>query len=303
MASFSKPRSSRYEIRSISLPSRSHPTTLRIEEELNKLKISEASSTTTNAEKICSRLLGLNEVNKCLDEALKLPFTQKALSLDQHERWIDESLDASVRLLDVCSTARDFTSQIKERVIDLEFAIRRKKGDSRIQVCTAKYFSFRKEMNKGAKKLIKDVKQIDNKISSLPLLDQQLEDDHHVTAGIRVLKEVSSISVSIYNSLLLFFSPRISKPKSKSWSKLLDKGRVACEEQKGNGNELQSVDVALSNIWQSGGSSDQVGENMKMAQNGLQELEARIESIENGLECLFKGLIKARASLLNIVSL
>ncbi|KAG5530106.1 hypothetical protein RHGRI_030467 [Rhododendron griersonianum] len=303
MASFSKPRSSRYEIRSISLPSRSHPTTLRIEEELNKLKISEASSTTTKAEKICSGLLGLNEVYKCLDEVLKLPLTQKALSLDQHERWIDESLDASVRLLDVCSTARDFTSQIKERVIDLESAIRRKKGDSRIQICTAEYFSFRKEMNKGVKKLIKDVKQIDSKISSLPLLDQQLEDDHHVTAVIRVQKEVSWISMSVYNSLLLFFSPRISKPKSKNWSKLLDKGRVACEEQKGNGNELQRVDVALSNIWQCGGSSDQVGENMKMAQNGLEELEASIESIENGLECLFKGLIKARASLLNIVSL
>ncbi|XP_058192248.1 uncharacterized protein LOC131309664 [Rhododendron vialii] len=154
-------------------------------------------------------------------------------------------------------------------------------------------------MNKGAKKLIKDVKLIDDKIASLPLLDQQLEDDHHVTAVIRVLKEVSSISVFVYNSLLLFFSPRISKPKSKSWSKLLDKSRVACEEQKGKGNELQRVDVGLSNIWQCGGSSE-VGENLKMAQNGLEELEASIESIENGLERLFKGLIKARASLLNI---
>lgn len=294
MASFSKPKS-RYEIRSISLPSRSHPTTLRIEEELNKLK---ASSTATNAEKISSDLSGLNEVYKCLDELLKLPRTQKFLSLDQHERLIDESLDSSVRLLDVCSTTRDLTSQMKECVVDLESAIRRKKEDSRIQISVAKYFSFRKEMNKIAKKLIKNLKQIDSKIASLPMLDQ-LDQDHKVTAVIRVLKEVSSISVSFYNSLLSFFSPRISKPKSKSWSKLLDKGRVACEEQKGNGNELQRVDVALNNIWQCGGSS----ENMRMAQNGLEQLEASIESIENGLECLFKGLIKARASLLNIVSL
>ncbi|KAE9450250.1 hypothetical protein C3L33_17845, partial [Rhododendron williamsianum] len=204
---------------------------LRIEEELNKLKISEASSTTTNAEKICSGLLSLNEVYKCLDEHCK-------------------------------------GFHIADKGADLESAIRRKKGDSRIQISTAKYVSFRKEMNKGAKKLIKDVKQIDNKIASLPLLDQ-LEDDHHVTTVIRV---------------------PLASP-------------VACEEQKGNGNELQRVDVALSNIWQCGGSSDQVGENMKMAQNGLEELEASIESIENGLECLFKGLIKARASLLNIVSL
>lgn len=300
MASFSKPKS-RYEIRSISLPSRSHPTTVRIEEELNKLKISEASSTTTTAEKIYNGLLGLNEVYKCLDDVLNLPLTQKALSLDQHERLIDESLDTSVKLLDVCSITRDFASQIKEQVKDLESTIRRKKGDSRIQINIAKYFHLRKDIKKGAKKLRTNVKQIDNKIASLPLLDQ-LNNDHHVTAVIRVLKEVSSISVSIYNSLLLFFTVPISQPKSKSWSKLLDKGRVACEEQKENGNELQGVDVALHNIWKCGGSSEVVG-NLKVAQNGLEQLEARIESIENGLECLFKGLIKARASLLNIVSL
>ncbi|KAH7850479.1 hypothetical protein Vadar_033644 [Vaccinium darrowii] len=300
MASFSKPKS-RYEIRSISLPSRSHPATVRIEEELIKLKISEASSTTTMAEKIYNGLLGLNKVYKCLDDVLHLPLTQKALSLNQHERLIDESLDTSVRLLDVCSITRDFASQIKEQVKDLESAIRRKKGDSRIQISTAKYFRLRKDIKKGAKKLRTNVKQIDNKIASLPLLDQ-LDNDHHVAAVIRVLKEVSSISVSVYNSLLLFFSMPISQPKSKSWSKLLDKGRVACEEQKENGNELQRVDFALHNIWKCGGSSEVEG-NLNVAQNGLEQLEARIESIENGLECLFKGLIKARASLLNIVSL
>lgn len=300
MASFSKPKS-RYEIRSISLPSRSHPATVRIEEELNKLKISEASSTTTTAEKIHNGLLGLNKVYKCLDDVLHLPLTQKALSLDQHERLIDESLDTSVRLLDVCSITREFGSQIKEQVKDLESAIRRKKGDSRIQISIAKYFRLRKDIKKGAKKLRTNVKQIDNKIASLPLLDQ-LDNDHHVTSVIRVLKEVSFISVSVYNSLLLFFSVPIFQPKSKSWSKLLDKGRVACEKQKENGNELQRVDFALHNIWKCGGSSEVVG-NLKVAQNGLEQLEARIESIENGLECLFKGLIKARASLLNIVSL
>ncbi|KAF7124311.1 hypothetical protein RHSIM_Rhsim12G0175700 [Rhododendron simsii] len=84
------------------------------------------------------------------------------------------------------------------------------------------FLTFRKEMNKGAKKLIKDLKQIDNKIASLPLLDQQLEDDHHVTAVIRVPKAVSSISVSVYNSLQLFFSPQILKPRvgPNCWTKV-----------------------------------------------------------------------------------
>lgn len=291
-----------YQIRSISLPSRSHPTTFRIEEELHKLKKWEASSTTTTGEKICDGILGLNELYKCLDELLNLPLTRKSLSPHQYERWIDESLDASVTLLDVCSTTRDFASQTKEHVKDLLSAIRRRKGDSKIQNSAAEYLRFRKEMKKGAKKLSATVKQIDNKTPSTPLFEQH--DSRHVLAVIRVLREVSSISISVYDLVLSFLSEPIAKPKPKCWSKLLDHCGEACDHQgkKENGNELQRVDVALNDILKCGGSSE-VGEKMTVAQDGLEELEARIECIENGLECLFKGLIKARASLLNIVSL
>ncbi|KAE9450253.1 hypothetical protein C3L33_17844, partial [Rhododendron williamsianum] len=196
---------------------------LRIEEELNKLKISEASSTTTNAEKICSGLLSLNEVYKCLDEHCK-------------------------------------GFHIADKGADLESAIRRKKGDSRIQISTAKYVSFRKEMNKGAKKLIKDVKQIDNKIASLPLLDQ-LEDDHHVTTVIRV-PLASPFIIPSSCSFPRGFRSRSPRVGPNCWTKA--EWRVKSRR----GYELQRVDVALSNIWQCGGSSE-VGENMKMAQMGL----------------------------------
>lgn len=289
-----------YQIRSISLPSRSHPTTFRIEEELHKLKKWEASSTTTTGEKICNGILGLNELYKCLDELLNLPLTRKSLSLYQYERWVDESLDTSATLLDVCSISRDFASQTKEHVKDILYDIRRKKGDSKIQNSAAKYLRFRKEMKKGAKKLSANVKQIDNKTPSMPLFEQH--DNRHVLAVIGVLREVGSISVSVHDSVLMFLSEPITKPQPKCWSKLLDNCGEACEGKKQNGNELQRVDVALNNMLKSGGSSDVGEEKMRIAQDGLEQLEARIESIEKGLECLFKRLIKARASLLNIVS-
>ncbi|KAH7849522.1 hypothetical protein Vadar_019071 [Vaccinium darrowii] len=297
---YSSKRKSLYHIRSISLPSRSHPTTFRIEEKLHKLKKWEASATTTTAEEICNGLLGLNELYKCLDELLNLPLTQKSLSLRQHKGWIDESLDISVTLLDVCSITRDFTSQVKEHVKDLLSTIRRKKGDSKIQNSVAKYVRFRKEMKKVAKKLNANVKQIDNRIPSLPLIEEL--DNRHALALIRVLREVSSINISVYNLVLLFLSEPISKPNSKTWSKLLDQCREAFEEQEDNRNELQRVDVALNNMWKCGGSSE-LREKMKIAQNGLEQLESSMESFESSLECLFKGLIKARTSLLNIVSL
>lgn len=64
-----------YHIRSISLPSRSLPSALQIEEELNKLKTWEASSVPT-AEKINYTLIGLEKLYKCIDDLLSLPVTQ-----------------------------------------------------------------------------------------------------------------------------------------------------------------------------------------------------------------------------------
>ncbi|CBI14780.3 unnamed protein product, partial [Vitis vinifera] len=118
----------RCHVRSISLPSRSHPTTLKIQEELNKLRTLEASSTST-LETICNGLSGLQELYKCLDELLGLPSTQQALSHHQHEKWVNDLLDGPVRILDVCGSVRDVIAQFKEKIRDLQSALRRRKGD------------------------------------------------------------------------------------------------------------------------------------------------------------------------------
>ncbi|WRX08003.1 Protein BPS1 [Theobroma cacao] len=106
----------KYHVRSISLPSRSHPTTLRIEDELNRLKTWEASPLSTS-ESICAGLSGLEDLYQCMDDLLNLASTQQVLSQHQHEKCIDELLDGSVRLLDICSIARDYMFQLKEHRI------------------------------------------------------------------------------------------------------------------------------------------------------------------------------------------
>ncbi|CBI25904.3 unnamed protein product, partial [Vitis vinifera] len=129
------------------------------------------------------------------------------------------------------------------------------------------YICSRKKMNKDAKKLLAAMKKMDKETRASPLLDQH----HQLSAVIEVLGEVNVISISIFQALLLFLSAPVSKPKPTRWSlvsKFMHKGIVKHENIK----ELEST------------------------------LEASIEGLENGLECMFRRLIKTRASLLNIVS-
>ncbi|RVX16807.1 hypothetical protein CK203_005880 [Vitis vinifera] len=203
----------RCHVRSISLPSRSHSTTLKIQEELNKLKKWEASSTSTLGT-ICNGLSGMEELYKCLDELLSLQSTQQAISHHQHEKWVEELLDGSVSLLDVCGTTRDVISEFKENVGDLQSALRRRKGDVCIESSINNYICSRKKMNKDAKKLLAAIKKMDNKAGASPLLDQ----DHQLSTVIKVLRDVNAMSISIFQSLVLFLSSPVLKSKPSRWS-------------------------------------------------------------------------------------
>lgn len=287
----------KYPVRSISLPSRSHPSTINTEEELSKLKIWEElveSSRLASAESICKSLSGLEDLYICIDDLLNMGSTQQVLSQNQHQECIDELLDGSVKLLDICGITRDTVLQIKECVQALHSMARRRKGGSSIENSIASYTCFRRKMNKDAKKFIATLKQMENKLLGVsPLVDQ----NHHLSAVIRVLREVNAVTSSIFQSLLLFLSASASKPKQSRWSlvsKLMHKGAVSCEEKKQEiVNELASVDVALC--------SHDMGK-IQHVQTSLKELEGSIEGLEKNLENLFRRLIRTRASLLNIIS-
>ncbi|XVF62265.1 hypothetical protein PTKIN_Ptkin08bG0203500 [Pterospermum kingtungense] len=184
-------------------------------------------------------------------------------------------------------------SQIKEHVHALQSALRRRKGDSSLENHILSYSHFRKEMKKQAKKLMSELKQMDTKLGASPVLDQ----DHHFSAVIRVLREVNAMNTSMFQSLFSFFVAPVSSRQTR-WSlvsKLLHKGVISCEEKQENANELESLDVALCRHI-----SDV--EKMQIVHKRLLSLESGIEGLENRLECVFRHLIKARTSLLNIIS-
>ncbi|KAK7253009.1 hypothetical protein RIF29_37374 [Crotalaria pallida] len=276
-------------VRSNSFPSASHPTTVGVEQELRNLKTWEATST---SESVSNGLSFLQDLYICLDDLLNLASTQKLISQHKGEKCVEELLEGSVRLLDICGITRDTISQIKENVQALHSALRRRKGDSNIERSVAEYNLFIKKVKKNAKKLITSLKQIDSKFGVSPLLNQ----DQDLTALIRVLREAIAMNMSVFQSLLSFLVIPSSKSKvTMMVAKLVKKGVQSCEE---NSNELQCVDAALSTLLNDGTNV----EKRQAARKMLEALENAIESLENGLESVFRHLIKTRASLLNIMT-
>ena len=81
-------------------------------------------------------------------------------------------------------------------------------------------------------------------------------------------------------------------------TKYMHKRVASCEQEHAKLKELEDIDYALRAI-----SSERADlETMKIAQKGVGALEVSIEGLDNGLECMFRHLIKTRASLLNIIS-
>ncbi|XP_077219643.1 uncharacterized protein LOC143853797 [Tasmannia lanceolata] len=108
---------------SISMPTRSHLFVSKVQEEIEKLKTWETLPKSSST--ICIGLSGLKDLYNCVEDLLQLPLTQQVLFTHQQEKWMEEMLDGSVRLLDMCGITRDILIQMKGQVVDLNSALRR----------------------------------------------------------------------------------------------------------------------------------------------------------------------------------
>jgi len=283
--------SNSYHVRSNSFPSQSHPNSTRIEQELTKMKTWEATSTSTS-DSITNGLFLLEDLYISLEDLLNMTSTQKLVSHHQGEKFVEELLDGSVKMLDICGITRDTVLQIKENVQSLHSSLRRRKGDSSIEKSVAEYKFFTKKMKKNVTKLITSLKHMESKFGASSLLNQ----DQDLIAVITVLREVIAMNLSIFQSILSFLVGFSSKSKATKWlkvTKLMQK-RVTCEENMENFNELQCVEASLRTL---------SSEGSNVAHERFEALENAIESIENGLENIFRRLVKTRVCLLNIITL
>ncbi|RZC80062.1 hypothetical protein C5167_042640 [Papaver somniferum] len=178
-------------------------------------------------------------------------------------KCLDAVLDASVMLLDFCGTIKDVTSQMKQSAQDLQSSIRRQSNEFDA------YMTSRKRVCKVIQKCLSDLKKNANKNNDL------------VTD---VLTEVEATTLAVFESILSF----LSAPKQRSLvSKLTTKSATQQVV-----NEVTKVDVAM---------KSKVIE-AKEVQKSLADLEMNLQELEDGLESVFRCLIKNRVSLLNILN-
>ncbi|XWS55158.1 hypothetical protein CRYUN_Cryun10bG0150900 [Craigia yunnanensis] len=221
--------------------------------------------------------------------ATELPLSQQALAQEKRKEWVDELLDGSLRLLDLCSTAKDVVLQTKESANELQSVLRRRKSGELELVS-----EVRKVVKKTIRKALGNLKGIQTKQIFSP------SEEHATKVIVSMLREVEAVTSSMFD----YFLSLISGPKPGSWSfisKLLHHKRVTCEEGGTDINGFEKVDAALKFL---------VGQKMSKFENiidlemqsQLKELDLCIQDFEDGFECLFRCMIKARVSLLNILT-
>ncbi|KAF7848419.1 hypothetical protein BT93_L1964 [Corymbia citriodora subsp. variegata] len=306
MAISSSKCKSSYHVRSISLPSKSHPTTLRIVDLINKLQSSWNEASISSSGSVCARLSGLEGVYICLEDLLKMRSTQQLLSCSQQEGFVNELLDGSIELLDVCDYSRQTLLHLNEQVCTLRSALRRRKGESDIETGIAEYANFRKRMKKDAKRLMAVLRKTMTKFEDCQLGNE----DHHLSSVMTVVRDANLLGPSIFQSLLSFLTMPVSRPNKKisKWSvvsRLVNpRGAISCdqEDKQKDVNELECVDCALTTMSRHISREGVDCEKLQVTQCQLEDLEIGIGRIEDALEGLYKYLIRTRASLLNIMS-
>ncbi|KAJ9564584.1 hypothetical protein OSB04_000550 [Centaurea solstitialis] len=281
--------------RSISLPSRLHPTSLRVEAELSKLRAWEArscsSAETLTAETVQTGLVGLSEVYRCVEELVYSSLTQQALV--SHGKVLERALEHSVKMLDTCGIVKEAQRKMKEHALRLQSSLRRRGTElSRFEDDLSSYIRLRKTLKKEASKCIRSLKRGERKFITVVPLSK----DYHLAMVVKVLREVNVMTSLVLRSLLLFLSsPGTSTIKNGYGGCSLISKLRSSEKTKKITNEVGSVDDALYCVLNS-------TEEMPMAHRKLENLVISIDCIEAGLDVVFRRLIQYRVSILNVLT-
>ena len=284
-------QTSLHHFRSNSFPTRAHPLISEFDNQLSRLRCSEATTSTSSSASLSQKIIGLQDLNDSVDNLLLLPFAQ-ALAQEQNQKWFNELLDGSLRLFDVCGIARDALLQTKECTRELQSTLRRRHG-SKMELAreVEKYLASRKAVKKAMQKALKGMKTN---------LNSKKDED---LAIVSLLKELEAVTILVFESLLTFIAGKKSQSKSSSWyvvSKLVHPKRIECEGEETDANEFEKEDAALQTLISHKTSKSDYSIHVQNVQNQMGKLESSIQDVEDVLECLSRRLVKTQVSFLNI---
>ncbi|XP_021776339.1 uncharacterized protein LOC110740156 [Chenopodium quinoa] len=276
-----------FQTRSISFPSRSHSKTNQFEQQLYTLRSSQAASTSSSS--VSHRLNSLKYLYDNADELLQLPSNQLLLSKYKHTKSIEEVLNGSLRLLEICGTSRDVLQQSKEQLQEIQSVLRRRSsGEFSIANEVIEYLNTRKKAKKTIKKCLRDIKEAHK--------------NGETNAIVTMLKDTEAITIDTFKSFLSYIAGAKLQSQKSSWStvsKLINQS--GNKEAAAAVSEFDIVDDTLDLLIQ----RKKTGINMSQVENmksQMIKLESEIQDFDEALECLFRHLVRTRATLLNILS-
>ncbi|XP_057966361.1 uncharacterized protein LOC131156575 [Malania oleifera] len=291
---------SHFHVRSVSLPSRSHPLNLHFEEHLSRLRAYDGTSSTLSS--ICSKIGVLTDLFNCIHDLLLLPHIQKKTTThDCHKQFVDNALNGSLRLLDVCGTTKDALVQTKESTQELQSVLRRRRGSELVlENEIGEHLASGKKVRKSIQMSLRKLKGMEKKCAVSPL-----DKGHDVVAWVCLFTELEAVTFSVFESLLSYIPGQRVRSRSSGWplfSKMMHPKHTECEEEASDISEFEKVDSELRTLIVSCRKGKSKNVHVENVQRSLGKLESSIQDLEEGIDCLSRHLIRARVALLNILN-
>jgi hypothetical protein len=198
-----------------------------VEVELQALQ-TRVSSPSATIDTMCDGLRRLGDIYGCIEEIMSLPSNQVGLSLPLQRKMVEEELDRSLVLVDLCNAMQESLAELKMSIQELQLALKRG-DDAAVQLKIETFIRHAKNTQKPFKKITRSKATAED------------------CKTVRLLAEAREMAISLLESASRVLTKQITVTNGSRWSlvskRFQQKSRVVCEEA-----QLQALERGVADL-------------------------------------------------------